>query len=237
VKVIRNDRYIETRSKIGRYASLAALAVLALGMFISFTRPQLVSIAFGSLVLGLILSMIGIYYGNRFTRLDRPEAILTRALKGLDDRYYLYHYSTPTPHLLVGPDACYVLSVQMQSGKITAQGNRWKQSLGWKRILMWMGQESIGNPAKAAQLETHAVERLFDKKLPNVEVPLTPVVVFSDPNVELDVTDTPVPVIPVKKLKDWLRGEGKGGKLTADARKALLSLLGREESPSSAENG
>jgi hypothetical protein len=61
-------------------------------------------------------------------------------------------------------------------------------------------------------------------------------VVFSDPNVELDVTDTPVPVIPVKKLKDWLRGEGKGGKLTADARKALLNLLGREESPSSAGN-
>ena len=237
MKIIRNDRYIQTRGRIGRYASLAALVILAIGMFISFTRTELISISFGSLVLGLILSMIGIYYGNRFTRLDRPDVVLARALKGLDDRYYLYHYSTPTPHLLVGPDACYVLSVQLQSGKIAARGNRWRQSLGWKRLLMWMGQESIGNPAKSARLEADAVERLLDKKLPSVEVPLTPVVVFSNPNVELDVTDTPVPVVHIKKLKDWLRSEGKGGKLTADARTALLNLFGREASSSSdAEN-
>jgi hypothetical protein len=69
-------------------------------------------------------------------------------------------------------------------------------------------------------------------------MPLTPVVVFSDPNVELDVSDTPVPVVHIKKLKDWLRGEGKGGTLhvSADARKAWLDLFGRQASPSAEED-
>ncbi len=235
MKIIRNDQYIERRSKIGRYTSLAALAVLAGGMLISFVRPQLITIAFVCLLVGFTLSMVGIYYGNRFARPDRPDIVLARALKGLDDRYYLYHYRTPTPHVLVGPDTCYVLNVQMQSGKIVAQGNRWKQSLGWRRLFMWMGQESIGNPAKTAQVEADTLDRFLEKHLPDIEVPLTPVVVFSDPNIELDVADTLVPVVHIKQLKDWVRGEGKRGDLKPDARKALLNLLGREESPSSPE--
>jgi len=235
VKVIRNDRYIERRGKIARYTSGAALIILLAGMVLTWVRNDLVVIAFVCLLIGFILSMFGIYYGNRFARPDRPDVVLTRALKGLDDRYYLYHYSTPTPHLLLGPDACYVFSVHQQTGKITARGKRWKQSMGWRRILLWMGQESISDPTKAADAEVEVVERFLDKHLPGVEVPLTPVILFSDPNVELDASDTRVPVVHIKKLKDWLRGEGKGGKLSAEARKAWLDLFGRQASPSAEE--
>jgi hypothetical protein len=65
--------------------------------------------------------------------------------------------------------------------------------------------------------------------LPEVEAPLTPVVVFTDPDVELDVADTPVPVVHIKKLKEWLRGEGKGKGMTASARAELVKLFGNEE--------
>jgi hypothetical protein len=235
VKVISNDSYIERRSKIGRYTSLAALAVLGIGMFISIAQPRLMMWAFGSLLIGLLLSMVGIYYGNRFARVDRPDVVLTKALKGLDDRYFLYHYRAPTAHLLVGPDACLVLSVQLQTGKVSARGKRWKQSLGWKWLFAWMGQENIGNPAKTAQIEVDAVARFLQKQLPGVDVPLTPVVVFTDPKAELDVAETPVSVVHVKQLKDWLRSAdaSKAGKLSSSARKAVLDLFGRDESSSS----
>lgn len=238
MKVIRNDQYIQKRGKIARYTSGAALIILLGGMVITWFRSDLVTLAFVCLLIGFILSLFGIYYGNRFARPDRPDITLTRALKGLDDRYFLYHYNTPTPHLLVGPDACYVLSVQMQTGKISVQGKRWKQSMGWRRIFLWMGQESVGDPTKAAQAEVETVERYLGKQLPNVEAPLTPVVVFSDPNAELDVTEPEVSVVHVKKLKDWLRGEGKGSTLRmgAEARTALLNLFGRQESPSTEED-
>ena len=226
MKVIRNEPYIEKRSKIGRYMSLAGLGVLLVGMLISFFRPQLLQISFICLLIGFVFSQIGIHYGNRFVRPDRPDEVLTRSLKGLDDRWTLYHYQLPTPHVLLGPDACYVLSVQQQSGQVSARGNKWKQSLGWRRILAWMSQESLGNPAQTAQIEVETLERHLHKKLPDVQVPLTPVVVFSSPTVELDVSDTLVPVVHAKQIKEWLRGNGKSGKLTSSARAELIKLCG-----------
>ncbi len=229
MKVIRNDRYIQTRSKIGRYTSLAGLAVLMGGMLISIFRPQYFTIAFICLVIGFICSQIGIYYGNRFVRADRPGEVLTQALKGLDNRYLLYLYQLPAPHVLLGPDRCYVLAVHTQSGKISAREDRWKQSLGWRWLFAWMAQESIGNPSKTAMLEAESLQRYVAKKLPDVEVPLTPLVVFSNPNVELDVSDTPVPALHIKKLKDWLRSPGKGQGLTSETRLQLLKLFGNGE--------
>ena len=225
MKVIRNVPYIEKRSKIGRYVSLAGLAILLAGMLISLFRPQFIQISFICLLIGFVFSQVGIYYSNRFVRPDRPDEALTRALKGLDDRWYLYHYELPTPHVLLGPDACYVCSVQQQSGQISAHGNKWKQSLGWRRILAWMSQESIGNPAQAAQIEVESLERYLHKKLPDLDVPLTPVIVFSSPTVELDVSDTPVPVVHIKQLKEWLRGSGKSKGLASSTRAELLKLL------------
>jgi hypothetical protein len=228
VKVIRNDRYIQTRSKVGRYTSLAGLAVLMGGMLLSFFRPQLIMISFVCLLIGFVLSQVGIYYGNRFVRADRPDEVLTKSLKGLDDRYTLYHYTLPTPHVLLGPDACYVLAVQTQSGKITARGDRWRQSLGWRWLFAWMAQEGIGNPPRTAQLEAESLRRYLAKKLPDVTASLTPVVVFSHPDVDLDVADTAVPVIHAKKLKDWLRGAGKGQGLASGTRTELQKLFGDE---------
>ncbi len=232
MKVVRNDRYIQTRSKIGRYASLGGLAVLAGGLLASFLgqqRPELITLSFVCLLIGFVLSQVGIYYGNRFVRADRPDEVLTKALKGLDDRFVLYHYQLPTPHVLLAPDACYVLSVQQQSGKVSARGDRWKHPLGWKWLFAWASQESIGNPAKAAQLEVETLQAQLAKKLPNVEVLLTPVIVFSNPDVELDVSGTAVPVIHIKKLKDWLRGVGKGQGLNSGTRAELLKLFGDKE--------
>ena len=227
MKVIRNDSYIEKRGKIGRYTSLAGLVVLLVGMFISVFRPEYLTYSFVCLLAGFALSQIGIYYGNRFVRPDRPDEALTKALKGLDERYRLYHYQLPTPHVLLAPGACYVLSVYSQSGRIMGRRDRWRQALGWKWLFAWLGQEGIGNPTKAVQFEAQSLQRYLAKKLPDVEVPLTPVIVFSHPNVALDVADMSVPVVHVKKLKDWLRGP-QGDReqgLTSEVRAQLLQAF------------
>ncbi len=234
MKVIRNTRYIETRGKIGRYTSLAGLAVLFGGMLISLFQPKYITISFVCLMLGFVLSQVGIYYGNRFVRPDRPEEALSKALKGLDDRYVLYVYETPVAHVLLAPEACYVLSVYPQSGKIRAQGDRWKQSLGWRAIFAWMSQEGVSNPSRAALSEAETLKRYVAKQLPDVELDPTPVVVFSNPNVDLEVSDTPVPVMHIKKLKDWLRGPGKSQGLGGTARTELLKLFGNGAKASSA---
>jgi hypothetical protein len=230
VKVIRNDSYIEKRGKIGRYTSLGGLVVLLAGMLISIFRPEFLTYSFVCLLAGFALSQIGIYYGNRFVRPDRPDEALTKALKGLDDRYRLYHYQLPTPHVLLAPSACYVLSVYPQSGRIMARQDRWRQALGWRWLFAWLGQEGIGNPTKTTQYEVRSFQQYLAKKLPNVEVSLTPLIVFSHPSVELDVADMSVPVVHVKKLKDWLRGS-QGDReqgLTSEVRAQLLQAFEKQ---------
>jgi hypothetical protein len=74
-------------------------------------------------------------------------------------------------------------------------------------------------------MEVESLQRYLHKKLPDLQVPLTPVIVFSSPTVELDIADTSVPAVHAKQLKEWLRGNGKSGKLASNVRAELLRLF------------
>lgn len=230
MRTFRNDQFIQKRANLGRYVSLFGLGVLVLGLIISFTAPQLIGISFLTLIVGFIASQVGVYYGNRYARLDRPDEVLSKALKGFDDRYRLYQYTTPAGNVLVTPHACYVFAVKMQSGPIAYRNGTWQHDIGWKRLFKAFAQEGLGNPIIEVEGETNALRRYLDKRLPGVEVPLQSVIIFGHDRASLDANESPVPAMHVKKLKDWLRGAGKGGALTPEAHARLVELI--EPAPS-----
>jgi hypothetical protein len=230
MRTFRNDKFIQKRANLGRYVSMFGLGVLVLGLIISFTAPQLIGISFLTLIVGFIASQVGIYYGNRYARRDRLDEVLSKALKGFDDRYTLYQYTTPAGNVLVTPNACYVLAIKMQAGPIAYRNGKWQHDLGWKRLFKVLAQESLGHPGNDAEMEATALKRYLDKHLPGVEVPLQPVIIFGHANAEIDAGHSPVPAMHVKKLKDWLRGAGKGGALTPEAHDRLIELI--EPAPS-----
>jgi hypothetical protein len=230
MRTFRNDQFIQKRATIGRYVSLFGLGVLVLGLVICFTAPEFIGISYATLIVGFIASQIGTYYGNRYARLDRPDEVLSKALKGFDDRYALYQYTTPAGNVLVTPNACYVFAVKMQSGPIVYRNGKWQHDVGWKRLFKALAQEGLGNPITDVETETNALKRYLDKHLPGVEVPLQSVIIFGHDRARLDVNESPVPAMHVKKLKDWLRGAGKGGALTPEAHEQLLELI--EPAPS-----
>jgi len=124
MKIIINEKMIRRNARIGQIATLGGLAILAGGMIISFRKQELFLIAWASLILGFILSQIGIYFGNRWGRSPRPDEKLNQALKGLDDRYTIYHYTTPLSHLLIGPAGICVLLTRHQRGRVTYEKGR-----------------------------------------------------------------------------------------------------------------
>jgi hypothetical protein len=73
MKIIKNEKMIKRNSKIGQYTSLGALVVLGVGMYISFTMPELFVWAVGALLLGFTLTQVGMYFGNRWGRSPRPD--------------------------------------------------------------------------------------------------------------------------------------------------------------------
>ena len=78
MEVITNDRLIHRNARIGQITSIVGLLVLAGGMFISFTRADLFLFSLIALVIGFVLSQIGIYFGNRWGRRPRPGGCVLR---------------------------------------------------------------------------------------------------------------------------------------------------------------
>jgi hypothetical protein len=72
MKIIKNEKLIQSNGKIGNWISLGALGVLGGGMYISFTRPELVHLLVDMSGIGFIMTQIGMYMGNRWGRSPRP---------------------------------------------------------------------------------------------------------------------------------------------------------------------
>ncbi len=227
MKIASNTKLITRNNKIGRYTTFASLAVLGIGLYISFTAPQAFSWSLGALVIGFLLSQVGLTYSSKFGKSPRPDESLTQALKGLEDKFTLYHYESPTNHLLVGPAGVWVLLPYFQAGTIryNAAKNRWTQK-GGNFFLKAFGQESLGRPDIETQYAINEVKKFLEKQLPDVELPeIHAALIFFNKKVELDVEGAPYPAIMADKAKEFFRKRVKDMGIAPDLLAKILSVL------------
>ena len=212
MKIIKNEKLIQRNGKIGNWISLGALAVLGIGMYISIKRTDLFPYALVALMAGFIMTQIGIYMGTRYGRSPRPDEKLDAGLKGLQNEFSMYHYTTPASHLMVGPAGVWLLFPYHQRGQVTFRKNRWQMSgggflQGYMRIF---GQEGIGRPDIDIDNETRAVKKYLTKQIDENEIPeINAMLVFTSDEVEIEAADTPVPAMKVKQIKDFFRQKAK----------------------------
>jgi hypothetical protein len=228
MKIIKNEKRIKRNAQIGSWTSLAAIAVLGLGMYISFTRTELITISLTALIIGFTLTQVGMYMGNKYGRSPRPDEKLDAGLKGLPNEFAIYHYTTPVSHLLVGPAGVWVLVPYHQRGQVTFKKNRWRMSgggfmQGYMRIF---GQEGLGRPDYEVEGEVNALRKYLLKQMDESEIPeINAVMVFTNDGVEIDAEDAPVPALKLKQLKEFIRQKVKGKKLSAENVNHLKTLL------------
>jgi hypothetical protein len=68
--------------------------------------------------------------------------------------------------------------------------------------LRYIVEEYLGNPIKSAQAAAERFRvRLKSELTVEGKVPVTPLVVFTHPRALIDVQSSPIPVIPVAKLR------------------------------------
>jgi hypothetical protein len=226
MQIYRNDPFIQRRAKLGRYANFGGMGILLFGLIVNLSmRTEGLLLSMLALIVGFALYQVGMYFTLRYGRPDRPDQILVKALKGFDHRYHLFQFTSPAGNVLVTPNACLVFSIKMQGKVIQYRGGKWKHTLGWQKFFLWLAGDSLGNPSREAQGEAETLLRYVAKKLPDVEVPVQPVIVFGNATAEVDAGDCPMPALHYKKLKDWLRGPGKSGSLKPEARDQLIGLL------------
>jgi len=228
MKIIKNEKLIKRNAKIGQFTSLGALAVLGAGMYISFTQPDLFVWAVGALLVGFTLTQIGMYFGNRWGRSPRPDEKLDTGLKGLHKDFNIYHWTTPVAHLLVGPSGVWALIPYQQRGQVSYRKNRWKLSGGGflQNYMRLFGQEGIGRPDLEAEAQINSVHKLLIKKLKTDEIPeVNAILVFTADEIEIEAEDAPIPALPLKKLKDFIRNKAKEKLITAEELDKVKAVL------------
>lgn len=231
MEIFLYDRIVQQRSRLGKYASIAGLAILAIGLVISFTQPKYVYISFVTLIIGFILSQVGNYNLLRWGRKPRADSVLDAALKGLERKWRIYHYYLPASHVLVGPGGLYVFLVKPQAGKISVTEARWRQKLSVGRAIFFFGEESLGNPAADLDVEMRRLARFINDKRPDLsQVSLRGAVIFSNEGVELTLNEPTVTVLTPAKLKAYVRATSGAGEkhLSSEQRNALLEIFDQE---------
>ncbi|MBT3389228.1 MAG: hypothetical protein HN413_02340 [Chloroflexi bacterium] len=230
MNIIRNDKSIKRNAMIGKVTSIVSLAILAAGMYVTFKMPEKVSLSLSALLIGFVLSQMGIYYTNRWGRNPRPDEQIDAALKGFSKQYFLYHYTTVASHVLVGPAGVWVLLPKPQKGTIIYHKNRWKKRGGGAlgAYLSLFAQEGLGRPDIEITSEVDALKRALRKQLPDEqELPLIEAaLVFTHPDVDIQANDAPSPTLSAKKLKDFLRKSAKNKPLSADDIEMIVGALG-----------
>lgn len=212
MKIIKNDAVIKRNARIGQWTSLGALGVLGVGMYLSFTRQDLFAYSIGALILGFTMTQVGMYFSNRWGRSPRPDEQLDAGLKGLPGDTTVYHYTAPAPHLLVGPMGVWVLLPYHQRGRLTFERNRWRLRGGgfMQSYMTIFGQEGLGRPDLEAANQSDAVKRHLEKNMDETQVPpINAVLVFTNDQADIETAEAPLPVVQLKKLKDFMRQKMK----------------------------
>jgi len=227
--VLRDDERIARLKKWGQRASLIGMLFLIGGLFVIFVNPPnpflLQTLA---LIVGFLLSQVGIYLTQRYARSPRPDEVLDEAVKKVARDGRMYHYLLPAPHVLLTQAGPIVFVLKYQTGKISAEGDDWRQTgmgfLGFRRIF---GQEGLGNPTKEAENYIAALAKYIHENAPSIdEVPIGAMIVFTAKNLDtLDVEGSRIPAMHFSKVKGYLRQQGLGESLPRGDYEALQAAF------------
>ncbi len=226
--VVRDDKLIKRNGRIGQWMSLGALVVLAIAIYLSVKYPNLFIYALSAMILGFLMTQVGLSYSNRWGRSPRPDEQLDAALKGLPSDTTIYHYVTPVPHFLVGPMGLWVLLPYHQRGRITYEKNRWHLSgggfmQGYMRIF---GQEGIGRPDIDASYQIELMSKHLRKLMTDGDAPTVgAALVFSSSDIEIISSESPIAALPIKKLKDFMRQRMREAPASTLEIKRVTSIL------------
>ncbi len=231
MKIVTDNYLIKRNQRIGQFTTIGSLIVLAGGLILSF-QQQLVTFSFLALLVGFILSQVGLSYGNRYGRQPRTDQQIDTGLKGMDDKYTIYHFVVPSPHLLVGPAGIWILLPFSQSGIITYQKGRWRHKYENRmaRIFAWwitvFAQGGISRPDLDIEVNTEKMQNFLKKQLPGVDLPpIQAALVFTNEKTVVDADNAPAPTLPLSKLKEFLRKKAKSDPLPMDSVNQIIEAL------------
>ncbi len=243
MRVVINEALINRNRKISHILFFISLAGMGAGFFLTWTTdPASGTSQLSCLILPLLLllTLTSVRMANIWIREPRPVEVLNNALKGLGQKYTIFHHLLPAPHVLIGPEGVFTITTVWQDKSYRVKGKKWYGDEGLLRKLNgYLRQDLIGNPFAEANLHAREVERLLSKIAPEAGIKVQPLVVLIHPRATVELEDPLYPVLyadPKKKpsLRQYLReyASTDTGTLTLehlDAIDRMYGLMTRQE--------
>lgn len=197
MRVVINEAKVNRNRKISHLLFFASMAGMGVGFFYTWTAPaDSTQISCMLLPMLLLMTITSVRMANTWIREPRPVNVLDEALKGLGQKYTIFHYLLPAPHVLIGPEGVFTITPIWQPGEYQVKGNKWFGDGGLGRRLMgYFRQDLIGNPFRDAIFHGQQVQRLVNKLAPEADIKVQPLVVFISPQVKVDIDNPLLPVL------------------------------------------
>ncbi len=96
---------------------------------------------------------------------------------------------------------------------------------GYMRLF---GQEGIGRPDLEADSQIRSLTKMLSKDFEDQVPEVKAILVFTADDVQINAQDTPIPALPLKKLKDFMRQRAKEKSINVQELEKVKELLPQE---------
>ena len=199
---------------------LAILCIAALSILVLISVPKLPTrMDLGdyeaAFALVMVFPIIGIWYYWRRYRTNKMgstgENMVTQVLKSelnheyylLDDVLYINDRGNKEniDHIVLGPNGIFAIETKHYNGKVTCKGSYWQVPFPFGRS---PSSQAMGNASWVSK--AIKVSGVFE----TLKVWVEPIVVFSNPDVELETIDLEVEVVTLDKLVNSITSYNNG---------------------------
>lgn len=223
MRTTSDEELIARGGRVGQVAIFMALVMVFGGLIASFTPWKLISLLL--IALGVVMYTVGNRGVEQAAREPRFILQLVDALAGFDDRYHLYSHVLRGDHVLLTPHGLFVLVLRGVDGRIRSFKDKWVRDLSLRRLLRFFTAEPLGNPTKDARRQVTKVQKYVEQHSPELEVDVQGLIVFVNRKARLEVTDSSVPVLPLRRLKSHIRRASQQSDVQPEAMSALREIF------------
>jgi hypothetical protein len=162
------------------------------------------------LIVGVLLSSISNSLSSRYGKSPRPDELLDKTFKGLDDKFSFFHYRTSIPHLLIGPAGIWAIIPSFVDGEIifNDKKNIWTRKSG-SFLNRFLSKEAFGRPDKELLDYRKDFSKLLKENgIPDSEViGINAAVILLNKNCTINGPgeENGILILPFEKAKDRFR--------------------------------
>ncbi|PKO11072.1 MAG: hypothetical protein CVU40_02570 [Chloroflexi bacterium HGW-Chloroflexi-2] len=234
MKIIIDQKTVQRNATIGkilRWVSLGCMLIGLIAVFSEeiFSNPNLFTIFFSIMIVGVLLSSVSGFFTNRFGKSPRPDELIDKTFKGLDDRFQIFHYRSSIHHLLIGPAGLWSIVPTFIDGEIIYDEN--KENWTHKRnslVNRLLQKEYFPNPLSEYKHHKKELEKILKEKTKNDDNPeLKLLVLLLNKNVSIsgNFEKDNILIMPFEKVKDRFRKMAKNINLSDEVYALLEDLL------------